>query len=287
MYTSPDDDRSDLFLAAAVYVIGPQILGIILRWLPIPVSAAQVLRLLLVLVTTVLVPFLLIRYRKQRVSDFGFDGPVSAAGLGALASLPVVAAYVVGYLVRGGVAPPLIAIGGGVFNDVFGLIVDLVAGFATMLLVIYVVTKARTSFRTDPAYIKPTMLYLGRFTAIAAAIATVLLMLSLITNRVESAALLEVLLPPLGVAGAAFVVYRGVRGSQLTSRAILLTPMVLLAIAAFTLFGDATAVVFGLWQAALLAGVGLIAGVLLESSRSAWAPLGFAAGLTLLTPLLG
>lgn len=286
MYTSPDDDRSDLFLAAAAYVLGPQILTIVLGWLPIPAGANPVVALLVVVATTVLVPFLLIRYRKQRWSEFGFNSEVSPALLGVLASLPVIAAYFIGALIRGGGPPSLFLIDGGAFTTAVRAIVDLLAGFGTMLLVIYVVIKARTSFRTDPGYIRPTMLYLGRFTAIAAAVATALLVLRVLTNGVDVAAAPEVLVPPLGVAGAAWFVYRRVRGSQLTSRMILLTPMILLAIGAFTLFGEATAVVIGLWQAALLAGVGLVSAVLLESTRSAWAPLGFAAGLTVLTPLL-
>ncbi len=286
MYTSPDEDRSDLFLAAAVFVLGPQILGIILRWLPLPAVASTAVQLGIVLATTVLVPFLLIRYRKQRWNDFGFSGATSAAGVGLIASLPVIVAYLVANLVRGSGPLPFQLVGGGPVTVALDLVLTVITGIATMLLVIYVVTKARTSFRTDPGYIRPTMAYLGRFAAMAAVAATVLLLLTILANRVEITAAAEVLLPPLGVAAAAWLVYQRVRGSQLTSRMILLTPMILLAIGAFTLFGQATEIVFGLWQAALLAGVGLVAAVLFESTRSAWAPLGFATGLTLLTPLL-
>lgn len=286
MYTSPDEDRSDLFLAAAAFVLGPQILGIVLGWLPLPGVASPAIGLLLVLATTVLVPLLLIRYRKQRWGEFGFDGPVSAAGWGAVASIPVVVAYVVSSLIRGGGPLPVGFIGDGSVGAVFDVVIRIVLGMATMVLVIYVVVKARTSFRTDPGYIRPTMLYLAKFTAISAAVATVLLLLTILTSGVEARAIVEVLLPPLGIAASGWLVYRKVRGSQLTSRMILLVPMILLAIGAFTLFGQAAAIVIGLWQATMLAGIGLLAAVLLESSRSAWAPLGFAAGLTLLTPLL-
>lgn len=286
MYTSPDEDRSDLFLAAAVFVLGPQILSIILRYLPRPRALEVPLQLLIVLATTVLTPFLLVRYRKQRWADFGFGGPVSPALIGALASVPIMAAYVLGSLARRSIPLPLEIGAGGPVDMVIDIVLTIVSAIATMLLLIYVVVKARTSFRTDPGYIKPTMRYLGRFTAIAAAAATVLLLLTVVVNQVELTAAVQVVLPPLGIAAAAWIVYRRVRGSQLTSRMILLTPMILLAIGAFTVFGQAAEVVFGLWQASLLAGVGLVAAALLESSRSAWAPLGLAAGLAFFTPLL-
>jgi hypothetical protein len=285
MYTSPDEDRSDLFLAAAVFVIGPEILGIVLGWLPMPIGVGPILRLLVVLATTILVPFLLIRYRKQKWNDFGFAGPVPAAGLGALASVPVIAAYLVGNLVAGAGLLPMLTVRGSA-SAVPEIAIDVISGMATMVLVIFLVTKARTSFRTDPAYIRPTMLQLGRFAAIVAAVAAVLLLLAILSRGLGLRAGVEVLLAPVGVAAAVFIVYRAVRGSQLTSRAILLTPMVVLAIGSFRIFGDASDVVFGLWQASLLAGVGLAAAALLESSRSAWAPLGLAFGLALMTPLL-
>ncbi len=286
MYLTRDDERSDLFLAAAVYVLGGQILGILLGRIPFPAAAEPVVRLFVVLATTILVPVLLIRYRKQRLSEFGFDRSFLALATGFIASLPLVAAYVLAALI--GRTTPLDVIPatiGARHGAYVGIVVQIVAGVCAVLLVIYATVKARGAFRDDPAYIRPTMEYLGRFAGIAAAIATALLLLVALRQASLNLAA-EVVLVPLGVAVAAYLVHRGVRGSQLTSRATLLTPMVVLAIGSFVLLGRAQDIVFGLWRAALLAGVGLIVGTLLESRRTAWAPLGFAAGLTLLTPLL-
>lgn len=286
MYISPDEDRSDLFLAAAVYVIGPQVLAIILGRLPVSFAVSPVVALAAIVLTTVAVPAWLIRYRKQRLADFGFDRSTAAFGYGLLLSLPVVAAYVLAAAISGNV------LGGVPIADALnglgwvGLFLQVLGGLCLALLLIYVTVKARTAFRADPSYLAPIMLTLGRIVGIAAAVASALLLLTALMENVGLRDSTQILLAPLGVAAAGWLAYRNIRGTQLSSRATLLTPMVLLAIGSFVIFDEAVAVVFGLWRAALLAGVGLIAAVLLESRRTAWAPLGFATGLTLLTPLL-
>ena len=287
MYISPDDDRSDLFLAAAVYLLGGEILGILLRRIPIPAAAGPFVGFLIAVATTILVPLWLIRYRKQRLSEFGFDSSFSALGTGFVVSLPLVAAYVIAAVASRtqplDVLPVTIAATHGVYVDIF---LQVLAGICVVLLAIYTTVKARTAFRTDPAYIRPTMLTLARYAAIAAGVASGLLFLTAVLRSGDLAAAVEVVLVPLGVAGAGYLAYRSIRGSQLTSRATLLTPMVVLAVGSFVLLAPAAEFVFGLWRAAILAGIGLVIGTLLESRRTAWAPLGFAAGLTLLTPLL-
>ncbi len=67
MYTSTEDARSDLFLSGAVFLFGGIIVQAVLRIIPldrIP-GLGAVLAVVLPLVTTVLVPYLLIRYRKE------------------------------------------------------------------------------------------------------------------------------------------------------------------------------------------------------------------------------
>ncbi|HVM19873.1 MAG TPA: hypothetical protein VM307_07930 [Egibacteraceae bacterium] len=286
MYTSPEEDRSDLFLAGAVYILGPQVLGIILGRVPIPAAASPLLSLLLIVATTILVPLLLIRYRKQRLSEFGFAGPPGSAVAGLLPVAPIVAAYVIAGAVAGSpftAVPLLTAVNGGTW---VGFVVQAVAGLCAGLLAVYMTVKARTAFRSDPDYLRPTMWWLGRFAAIAAAVTSLLLLLSVVVRGGALTTGVEILLVPLGVAGAAWLVHQRLSGSQLTTRASLITPMVVLAIGPFTLFGGAVAFVAGLWRAALLAGIGLLIGALIESKRTAWAPLGLAAGLALLTPLL-
>lgn len=289
MYTSAEEDRSDLFLAGAVYVLGPLVVGILLDQLPRSVTdpIAIPLNIVVTIATTVLVPFLLIRYRKQTLSQFGFDGQWGAFGLGALASLPVAVAYVLASTAAGlGPllnAPLALAVRTG---DVLNLLLGVLSAVCVTLLAVYCTVKARTSFRSDSQYLRPTALQLGKFVGIAAAIAAVLLFVSFLAERAQLRTGLEVILVPLGVAGAVWVVLRALSASTLTSRPVLLTPMVILAIGSLVIFGSALNFVFGIWQAALLAGLGLAVGLLMEGRRSALGPLGLATGLAMLAPLL-
>lgn len=288
MYTSPDEDRSDLFLAAAVYVLGPEVLDIVLRRVPIPAEAVPVVNLFVVLTTTVLVPFLLIRYRKERLRDFGADRSFVAVTTGLIASLFVGVAFVLGDVISG--APLLTSVpvanvaAGGVFT-VTSFVLRVVSGLCVVLLAIYVTVKARTAFRADARYLGPTVIWLARIAGIVAAGAAALLFLTVALRNQPAAGLLY-LVVPLGVAGAVWFVHRSLSGSVLTARATLVTPMVILAIGSLVLFGEAARFVVGLWEGAMLAGIGLCIGALLESRRTAWAPLGLGLGLVLLTPLL-
>lgn len=287
MYTSADEDRSDLFLAAAVYVLGPELLGVVLGRLPGSIGASPFVSLVVIVLTTIAVPLWLMRYRKQRVGHLGFDASPTTAGAGLLVALPVALGFVLAELIaRTGPLSSAPVFGAVATGAYVAAALSILRGLCVAFLVIYATVKARTAFRADPAYIKPTMLRLGKFTAIAGAAVTVLLLLTVLVRSSDLQESSYVALAPVGIAAAAWLTYRWIKGSQLTSRATLLTPMILLAIGAFVIFARAAAIVAGLWQAALLAGIGLIMGALLESRRSAWSPLGFALGVTLLTPLL-
>lgn len=290
MYTSPDEDRSDLFLAGAVYVLGPTVVGILLDILPDGLIApiALPLEVVVTIATTVLVPFLLIRYRKQRYSEFGFDGQWSAFGFGALLALPVAVAYALGSLIAG-VGPLMRApiVGAVTTGNVVDLVLHLLSALCVVLLAVYATVKARTAFRSDSRYLRPAAMELGKYIGIAAAVATVLLFLTLLSGGDElRAALVEIVLAPLGVAGAVWLALRSLSASRLTSRPVLLTPMIILAIGSLVILGGAFNFVFGIWRGTLLAGLGLTVGLLMEGRRSALGPVGLATGLALLAPLL-
>ena len=289
MYTSAEEDRSDLFLAAAVYVLGPTILGILLGFLPLSAleAAAPVIDLVVTVSTTVLVPFLLIRYRKQRLSEYGFDGSVPNLAFGFALALPIALVYVAsGYIAgtNGALRVPAVAV--ATTGGVLAFVLDIIAAVCLVLLGVYTTVKARTAFRADPDYLKPTMLTLARYVAIAAAVATGLLFLSFVLDNTPIRAAIEIVAAPLGVAAAVYLVYRGLRGSQLSSKATLLTPMVVLAVGSLVILGGAFNFVFGIWRGAMLAALGLAVGALVEGRRSAMGPLGLALGLAVLTPLL-
>lgn len=287
MYTSPEEDRSDLFLAAGVYVLGPELLGVILGRIPIPAAVGPYLSLVVIILTTVAVPLWLIRYRKQRFSDFGFDGQIPAMGFGLLAALPVALAYVLSNaLGRSDLLVGIPVLDAVLYGTYVEAALSVVSGLCVTLLVIYATVKARNAFRADAAYIPLTMRTLARYAGIVGAVAAVLLLLTVIAQGLDILGTMQVLLVPLAVGASGYLVHQSLRGSQLTTRATLLTPMVLMAVGSFVIFAEAFEIVFGLWRAAVLAGVGLIVGALLESRRTAWAPLGFAVGLVLLTPLL-
>jgi hypothetical protein len=288
MYTTSEEARSDLFLAGAVYVLGPLVVNLVLGLLPldrVPVVALA-LALLLPLVYTVLVPVLLMRYRKERLADFGYAGSRRPLLTGLLVGAPIAAAAVVsGLLASGAVAGAVPVLTGVLDAAYFELAVRILKTLGLMFLAIYCTTKARDAFRGDPAYMRAAAWQVGRFVAIAGGIATLLLLANQVAGDPEVSPLATFVLQPLGVAGAVWLALRSARDSRLTSRPTLLTPMILLAIGSFTVFASPTAIVFGIWRAAMLAGIGLAVGVMLESDRSAWGPIGLAIVLALLSYL--
>ncbi len=287
MYTTPDEARTDLYLAGAVYLFGDLILRIVLGLVPLDRIrfVGPVIVALLPLVTTILVPYLLIRYRKERLADYGLTKPSPLFLRGLLIGVPlVVAALVTGWLA--GAGP-----GGGlpIFGVVQGALLLFVRRitfvFGLVLLCVYATVKARDAFRSDPRYLPTGVLEIGRILAVVSAVTSALLILSTVLGGQSLVVRSTLLLFPLAVAGSAYLAYRELAGRQLTSRAILLTPTVILALGAFAFRLDAFEFTYGLWRAAYLAGIGLIVGALVESQRSAWGALGLATLVALLTYL--
>lgn len=288
MYTTPDEDRSDLFLAGAVYVLGPVVLAMLLRRLPLPGGLQPFVSLLAVIATTVLVPYLLIRYRKERLADYGTNGPRGPVGTGLLASLPVVVAFVIGVTLSGAAPLAGVPLVDAATNGTYvATALQVVRGLCVALLAIYATVKARTAFRSDPRYLRGAMLPLARIVAIIAAATAALLVATAAVGAGSIADAAQYVLAPLGVAGALWLVHRAVPAAQLTSRPTLITPMVIMAIGSLDLIFDAFVIVLGLWHGAMLAAIGLGLAVLLEGRRSVWGPVGLVGGLVLLSPLLG
>lgn len=302
MYLSSDEARSDLFLSAAVYVVGPMIFGFVFRvtrLLTLPV-VSEVLQLAVAVATTVLVPYLLIRYRKQRLSEFGFGAGRATPMLnGLLAVAPVV---VVGYasewLMTGSAvaaSPLLTAIAGGTEAGLDGMLgvrflvvlrfIDLVG---RALLAVYCTVLAREAFRGDPAYLRTTAQHLGRIIGIGLAAATLLLLANFVTGTFDIGGLLTLLLQPVGVAAAVVIAIWRAKVSRLTMRPVLITPAVIFPIGTIALGvvrNSPVQLVTSIWQALLLAGIGLVIGLLVESDRSVWGPVVIGVALALLAYL--
>lgn len=280
MYTSTEDARSDLFLAGAVFLFGGIILRVLLNIVPlgrIPL-VAPLLAIVLPLVTTVLVPFLLIRYRREPWSMYGLASfSPTAFGYGALLGVPAVLAALMGALATGlppASAVPLAGIMGAGAVDVLARTAQWL-GFA--LLAVYGTVKARDAFRGEAQTLEQGARAIAKILGLAVLAAVVLLLLSLAARGVLLAnleAAVGIILMPLAVATALVIVLGQIRGAGSTTRPTLVTPAVLLGLAGFQISFDAVAFVTAVYLGGLLALLGLLIGVLQEWRRSAWAAIG-------------
>ncbi len=284
-YTSPEDARSDLFLSAGVFLFGPFILRLVLDIIPlqrIPRVGAVLsiaLPIALPIVCTVLVPYLLIRYRKESVREYVEDGGTAGFSLGLLLSTPILGAVLLALLIQPGplTGLPVLALS----SDVVGTLAQVISWVGSVALAWYATVKARDAFRIVPKTFPEGTLEIGRILAIIAAVATLLVSLRLTLNAGRFEPI--VVLLPLGVAGAVGLALRRLAGPSTTSRSVLLTPTLLLALSGFTLALSALDIV--LHEAAIYAGIGLLIGMIQESRKSFYAVLALSLALALLTPI--
>ncbi len=291
MYTSTEDARSDLFLSGAVYVIGPAALEIVRGLVPldrIP-GVTEVLTLLVPVATTALVPYLLMRYRNESFGQYGYGaGLPPNFGVGLLLALPVIVASVLTALVATG--DPLAGL--GVAQLVFGSALAFTARLLTWVglgfLAAYVTVKARDAFRSDYRTVREETIALGRILGMIAAVAVSIALLFTRPGAggFNSGELFAVIvLLPLGVAVSVVLLIRTLRGPSATSRATMLTPVVLLALGPFQLAFRVIELALTVRLAVAYAGIGLIIGALQESRRSAVAGLGLTVAIALLSTL--
>lgn len=292
MYTSTEDARSDLFLSAAVYVVGPVVIELVLGLVPIQriPGVAILLVLAIPIATTALVPWLLMRYRGEGFGQFGYGaGLPPNVGTGVLLAVPIVVASVLSATATTGQPQAGLAVTALLTDGADGIIL-LVARLAQWLglgfLAVYATVKARDAFGSDVRTVRDETIHLGRILAAVGAVAVSLALLFVAPNR-STTILVQLLAMPLGVAGSVGMLLRLLRGPSATTRATLLTPVVLLALGPFQLAFDGSELVLSIWQAALFAGIGLVIGGLLESRRSAVACLALTATIALLTTVLG
>lgn len=287
MYTSPDDARSDLFLSGAVYLFGPLVLGGLLGMTGLTrlTGVGLILQIVLPLAVTVLVPYLLMRYRSEPLARYGLGAPHAGdTALGALLAVPLaVASLIVIVVLLGAEAEPLGLLTAG---GTMGVIGRLARWWGLVLLAVYVTVKARDAFRQDYLTAREGLVLIGRWVVIVAAGALLLLLASGVV-RGGGARQLVFALMPLGLAGSFVLVARTLRGPSVTSRQTLLTPTVLLALGPFALSLSGERLLSSVYDAALAGGVGLMVGVLVESGRSAWSSLGLGAVVALATLLGG
>lgn len=289
MYTSLEDARSDLFLAGAVFVFGGLIFEVLLNIVPlhrIPVLGYVIL-ILLPLATTVLVPYLLIRYRGEPWAMYGLSGlSLPALGYGAALGLVLVGAFVL-VAVLSGLSPtatvPLADVSG---SGPLALLRRISQWLGFGLLAVYGTVKARDAFHGTPQRLREGAVHLARILSAVVAVAGGLLVLAMAArNQLALAPALEVVLPALAVVGIAALVTTRVQGSPAATRPVLITPAVLLGLGAFRLGFDAVAFVSAVYLGAVFALLGLVVGVLQETQRSAWAAVGLALVIAVFTVL--
>jgi hypothetical protein len=292
MYTSTEDARSDLFLSGAVYVIGPALIEILrelLRLDQIP-GMTVALAILVPIATTVLVPVLLMRYRHESIGQYGYGaGLPPNFGIGMLLAAPIVVAGVVGAVLAG---DPLSGLGiGDVIRTqaapdaLLAFLVRLLSWLGLGFLAVYATVKARDAFRSDFRTVRDDTIWLGKILAAVAAVAVSIAFLLMLPGQAAGLGVITLLLLPLGVAGSVALLLRTLRGPSATSRATMLTPVILLALGPFQLSFSGTALALSVWYAAMYAGVGLVIAALQESRRSALACLGLTLTIAVLSPL--
>lgn len=291
MYTSTEEARSDLFLSGGVYLIGPaaiQIVRSLLRLDLIP-GVTAVLALVVPVATTALVPYLLMRYRNESFGQYGYGaGLPPNFGVGLLLALPVVAASVA----TGAIALGDPVAGLGVAAVLDGNLLAFVARVLTWaglgFLAVYATVKARDAFRSDYRTVREEAITLGRVLGMvaAAAVSIALLFTAPDVGGFGGAQLFAVIVVlPLGVAVGVLVAIQLLRGPSATSRATMLTPVVLLALGPFQLALNVGELALTVRLAVAYAGVGLIIAALQESRRSAVATLGLTLAIAVLATL--
>lgn len=104
MYLSTDDARSDFFLAAAVYVIGPALLSLLISAVPVLFDNTLMRWVIGVGAPVLLIaamPLFLLRYREESFDSL-FTGGAGSFALGAKIAAVVAVAMAVGEVLAGG-----------------------------------------------------------------------------------------------------------------------------------------------------------------------------------------
>ena len=288
MYVSPDDARSDLLLAGAVFVFGPVLLRLLLQIVPfdrIP-GVSQILPIVVPALVTVAVPVALVRYRGEAWSSLGFGSSKDGLGKGALLALPIVVASVIAAAVGGlsprGALPATMVTQPGLFLP---LLSRLVIWVGLAVLAAYVTTKARDAFRMDFSTIPEGMARISRVLAMVVGVAALIRFVPALNFPLGLPVDISSLALPLGVAATVYLVWRGVQGPSSTGFAVLLTPTVLLAVGSFILSFQPALLIDSVWTGAMIAGLGLAMGALRESRGTAWPLIGMALVIALATTM--
>jgi len=282
MYTDPEEARSDLLLAGAVYLFGPLLLSALGFLGRVPVLG-ELLVVATPLLTTIVVPLLLIRWRGEKLGAYGLGGDRGPGlRLGLLLSLPLVVAVAIGPALDGRIPDgtlPSLAVGG----PWLPVVANAARWIGLVGLGLYATVKARDAFRSDVYALRTGIAEVGRVLGIVGGVAALLLLVA-----ARGALPLSLLLLPLGAAVAVYLLHRSVRGPGSTTRMTLVAPVVLLALGPFNLFAAVTnpgGFLGSAYAAAYAGAVGLLVAGSLEGRRTGWAAVALGVVLALLVPV--
>jgi hypothetical protein len=285
VYLSPDDSRSDAILAGATTLFGGFAVGILssLPFYPRAGLVALLLGIVWVFALTGLVPLLLARYRGDRIAAFGLDAPRAAWTTGLVLAVPIVVLGVLRQLVvAGSVSGAFLgriggaSIGSPVIGDssggILGLgavlqaVLFLVTTAGALLLVTFLTVRGREAFRSPSVSLTELVRTFGMG---AAAVALVLGLV----RSIGAARLLPVVLHVVVLATLVLLADRLVPAGRESTRAAVLTPVVLVAVSHVFAFGGLFRgdLLAGLYTGALGAGTAAVIAVLVETRSRAWA----------------
>lgn len=278
MWMTQEDARSDFILAAAPAVLLPIVQGQLLpRVIGTGLAGNAFLRAALVFAFVGLVPLWLARYRSQGIAAFGLDAPRE----GLTAGLPLAAVFLAAWLAFGllsdiGVVGALFGrlqalrslptVGAGVgLVDAMGLVALLVADVvSTVLLTTFLTTRARQAFRE----VEMTRVEALRTYGMTAA--GVLLVIGLLRTLGETTLVFGIA-PGLGLGVVVLLTDRLVQAGTTSSRWTMVAPGLVLVVVEVGFLG----LLFNPLETLLVGGTifttTLVASVLVETRRYAWA----------------
>jgi len=266
---STEDARSDLMLTLAAFLFGPLLLRLVLGLFGVG-TASPAVRIVLVALATLVVPILLLRYRREGMAAVGLrgQGPDPTVLTGLLAGLPLIAASLAGVLVGvplfAGAGNPLLTTGGSPAE----IVVRLVAWGGVLFLALYTTTKARDAFGGDPQPVLRVVTRIGRILAIVAGVSGVLVATQVLLGGGDPLGGVALVLAwPLAVIATVLLVLRRTGGTGTTTLPTLVVPTLVGALGNFVLAFDPTQLAIFVYQASLSGGIGLAAGLLADRTR--------------------
>lgn len=267
---SPEDARSDLLLSAAVFVFGPFALQLLLQLTGMGLgrTSARLVSLVVIVLCTVVVPLLLMKYRNERPARvLGLGGGDPSVAVGLVAAVPLLVAGAIQFVAGGNPlsAHPVeaLAVGDGLLP-----VMRLAGWLGVVALGLYVTVKARDAFGGLPVRVEEAVWRIGRILALAAAATTLLGVVSVLTDATRApVAVVGVVAAPLAVAAAIWLVLQRTAGPSTTAMPVLITPTALFAVGGLAFPRSLDTVAPVLNALVLSAGLGLAVGVLAERTR--------------------